>query len=372
MGNLKEYFEKQLSKKKEIKFNIFSALHDIKEERRLHSRFIAYLLSRNSNHGMGNEFLKLFVKSVLKIEFDCENCKVEIETEYKDIDIFIYNDEQAIIIENKIYAGDQPRQLERYKEVIQNENKYNDIFIIYLTLDGRPPSNDSMGKTLKLSDIICCDYTKKINEWLKECITISERKDSLLSQTIYQYKELVTELTSNVKQAEKNKEKISENIKEAWELEVKERFFTKKESAEIFKHVKWHTVADFINELETALIKIGAEIIKKPNLDEVRKVTHNNSKREKLIIKFEFNGAILQVVNDFQNGFTLAKIDGNPETWRWGYFSNEINEIKDIRFCDFSQEKTFYIIDNERRRKLIENIIKEIVPEKYNDLKKQF
>ena len=80
MENLKEYFGKQLTKKREIKFNIFSALHDINDERRLHSRFIAYLLSRNSehllsqnhHHGMGNEFLKIFMKSVRNIDFNCE------------------------------------------------------------------------------------------------------------------------------------------------------------------------------------------------------------------------------------------------------------------------------------------------------------
>lgn len=86
METLQEYFEKQCAEKGEIKFNIFSALHNMNDEERLHSRFIAYLLRSDANHRMGNEFLKLFVQSVLQIDdFDCEN--YTIETEYKGIDI---------------------------------------------------------------------------------------------------------------------------------------------------------------------------------------------------------------------------------------------------------------------------------------------
>src|SRR5690606_25955059 len=99
-------------------------------------------------------FLKLFVQLVLKIEdFDFENCTVE--REYKDIDILIYNKQQAIIIENKIFAGDRPRQLERYYEIIFNEGidhkrkeiiQPDQIHIVYLALTKRYPSKFTLGK----------------------------------------------------------------------------------------------------------------------------------------------------------------------------------------------------------------------------------
>src|SRR5690606_24567784 len=109
-------------------------------------------------------------------------------------------------------------QLERYynsiqKSGIEEENEKIvrplEIFVVYLTLNGNPPSNLSIGNTLNHSDIICCDYTKRINEWLEKCTYISiERKNNLLSQILNQYKDLVTELTSNVQQALENQKEI--------------------------------------------------------------------------------------------------------------------------------------------------------------------
>ena len=56
----------------------------------------------------------------------------------------ITNDTQAIIIENKIFAGDQSKQLERYFEIIKQEG-FEDIRIIYLSLYGEEPSEQSIG-----------------------------------------------------------------------------------------------------------------------------------------------------------------------------------------------------------------------------------
>lgn len=372
METLQQYFTKQCEKQQEAKFNIFSALHNETDERRLHSRFIAYLLSSDSSHGMENEFLKLFVQSVLKIDnFDYENC--EVITEYKDIDILVYNDEQAIIIENKIYANDQPRQLERYYNTIKKRIdkdgkigiKREEVFIIYLTLGGNLPSPDSLGKTLSLNDVLCRDYTKDIYHWLTNCISITEQKNDLLSKTIHQYQELITKLTSDVNQAKKNQMMISVNIEEAWELQVKDEFFTEK-CKNIFKHVKWHIIADFVNELEVELIKKGAEIIKKPGLDTITKVTHNenNNSTTKIIIIFEYEETLLQIVND-SKGFTL----GNLSDGKWDYLSNE---IKDIKFSDFSKKATFEMINSIKRKKTISKIVKEINKKTYNKLKNHF
>lgn len=372
METLQRYFTDQCEKQQEQKFNIFSALHQENDEVRLHSRFIAYLLNPVGNHGMGNKFLELFVQSVLKIdEFDCTN--YEVQTEYKDIDILIYNNEQAIIIENKIYAGDQDRQLERYYNAIKHEvNQLNgdikrkNVFIAYLTLDGRSPSNGSMGDLLKANDIICCDYPCHINIWLENCIILSESENELLSKTLYQYSELLIKLTSNLNQAKENQIMISENIDKAWELEQeKDKFFTEK-CKDIFKHVKWHTVADFINELEIALQNIGAEMIEKPDLDAITKVTHNenNNSITKIVISFEYKDAKLYIANDKVNGFTL----GNLTAGRWGYFSND---IKDIRFCYFLKEQTFYLINDEKRGEIIEKMVVEVL-KRYDTLENQF
>lgn len=382
MDYIKQHFEKQLIEQQETKFNIFSALHNMNDEERLHSRFIAYLLRQDANHGKGNEFLKLFVHSVLQIDnFNCENCTVV--TEYKDIDILVYNNKQAIIIENKIYANDSNHlnrcdeyrgQLERYYNTIKkgidkdgkSGIKREEVFTVYLTLGGNPPSLDSLGKTLSLNDVLCRDYTNDIRAWLTNCISITEQENDLLAKTILQYKELITKLTSNVNQAKENQKMISENIEDTWELQSKEEFFTEK-CKDIFKHVKWHTVADFINELDKTLIEKGANIIEKPNLNDITKVTHNenNNANTKIIIRFEYKGALLQIVNDTK-GFTLGNL--TTERWKWDYFSNK---IKNIKFSDFSKKETFEMTNSTKRKEIIKKIVEEVM-ERYDNLEKTF
>ena len=101
-------------RKNKDKFNVFTALHKERDEVNLHSRFISYLLSPKSGHGMKDVLLEIFVREILKIneeEFDLSSCEVipnELnKTEEDEIDIFIKNkNRQAIIIENKIDAKD--------------------------------------------------------------------------------------------------------------------------------------------------------------------------------------------------------------------------------------------------------------------------
>lgn len=367
METLQSHFFKQIEKENMLK--IFSALDKIEHDELLYSRFIAYLLNPNAHHGMGNEFLKLFVQSVLQIDnFDCENCTVK--TEYDDIDLFIYNNEQAIIIENKIYTADENSsqksdgykgELERYyNRIKKGVNDYNigivkreEVFMVYLTLDGRLPSAISMGKTLRKNDIICIDYTKRIRKWLLDCILIVEEKDYLLIQSIDQHQELITNLTNDFNQTKRNQKIISENIDKAWELEKKEQFFTEK-CKDLFKCVKWHTVVDFMNELEVELIKKGAEIIRQANYRAITKTTHQpDFIHSGIAIYFEYKEAYRYIANNKENGFML----GNYNYGRWSHPSEG---IKDINFSNFSNEETFKMISCKERKKVIEKIIYDI------------
>lgn len=67
------------NERKKNRFNVFTALFKENDEVKLHSRFISYLLSSNSGHGMEDLFLKIFVRDILKIkeiEFDINSCEV--------------------------------------------------------------------------------------------------------------------------------------------------------------------------------------------------------------------------------------------------------------------------------------------------------
>lgn len=190
MNILKNHFENLLQRQKKSDYNIFSVLHTEHDETRLHSRFISFLLNPNASHGLGHTFLDLFLKNVLNINFDYTD--FEIKTEFQFIDILLYNNNDAIIIENKIYAGDSNHkddlektknieekhkgQLARYYHTITSGiNKDLDSIglkrnvpqVVYLTLTGHKPSNDSI-KTLPIQPKLI-SYIDHIANWLSLC-----------------------------------------------------------------------------------------------------------------------------------------------------------------------------------------------------------
>lgn len=115
--------------------------------------------------------------------------------EYADsrrMDLFIsYKKDFAIIIENKIYASDQPNQL--YDYYIKNKNIYGkNIYIIYLTPYGNKPSEYSLSlhtreelgnnfQTLKHSDIAL--WLENILE--KYNLLFEEKKDEIDNDNKY-------------------------------------------------------------------------------------------------------------------------------------------------------------------------------------------
>ncbi len=155
----KEY---DFKRAQEEQFNIFSVLHKEHDERRLHSRFIAALLDPHGSHELGVAFLEQFIallNEVLgegtpasKIILDESQVVVYPEawnkSEYKNIDILLLDkkSKKAVIIENKINAGDSITeaggQLYRYYEYALNTERIPDqnIYLYYLTLDGHAPS----------------------------------------------------------------------------------------------------------------------------------------------------------------------------------------------------------------------------------------
>ena len=91
--------------------NIFTTLLSMSDEVRLHSRFISYLLNPNQSHGQGSLFLELFLK-ICGIELDIDTENTSSVTEFNHIDIYLTDNFRHLIIENKIFAQDQDRQIE--------------------------------------------------------------------------------------------------------------------------------------------------------------------------------------------------------------------------------------------------------------------
>jgi hypothetical protein len=376
------FFEMELLKRKydeqseKNKFNVFTAMYKDNEEVRLHSRFISYILSPISGHGMNNVFLNHFIREVLKInENDFEISKCEVipnefnKKEENEIDLLIKNrsTKQAIIIENKIEAKDSYHedkeegyrgQLERYfNQTIDKGYKQNQTFVYYLTKN-RLPSELSLGmlrdKNQNWKGPIF--YGNEIRGWLKKCIEVTPTDKNLVKDFIFQYLNLINKMTNNdldIDQKLELKNRVSENLGSSKYL------------IDNFKHVKWHTIDHFWNKLKKAieLHFKNARIFPDKEIEfhkTIDAVAHFNK---------NINHGILF---DFEDGKT-AYISGlNTLSWgiiNEGWFSFEDIVIEKIILSDFSEENTYQLINKDNTEKAVELIIIEILKEKEDNFK---
>ena len=200
-------------------FNIFSVLRIESDEERTHSRFLAELLNPEGVHGCKDAFLKLFVEGMpVEIEsLNTKNCKVTTEARAKEgrIDILIKEDNpsKVIMIENKIYAREQPDQLLRYKNSFPNGK------LLFLTLDGR---DSEQGSSKDIYTPI--SYKENIIAWLEECKKVAVDKP-IIRETLTQYINLIKKLTNL-------------NINSEMDRKLLELFIKDKEDFIAFKNIR--------------------------------------------------------------------------------------------------------------------------------------
>lgn len=389
-----DYKYRTLDENKE-QFNIFTALHKENDEVRLYSRFISVLLSPESRHKRNDMFLKLFLQVLSIDDFDTSQCKVypteNDKSEYNEIDILIINriSKQAIIVENKIGAGDSNHedrgQLEGYYNLIYNNDNIpkENIRVYYLTPDRRDPSDESLGKYKTLENIngATIDYEHEIQSWLNLCLQECIN-NPYLRESILQFIDLIKHMTNNDSNVQERLEirdliaNSTDNMKSAKLL------------IENFKHVKWHTVWDFWNELADGLKREGFQINKQPTEENITNTTHYETYKKSYSVSNDYglyfvtvNGLIIYVWNGVDNdwvywGMNKADIPNdletlvndfmknNPnyfkssETSYWKYF--DLMHKENIFFPDFSYEGTFNLIDKKYRTRIIEE---KLIPE---------
>lgn len=212
-------------------YNIFNDLGFMSDEVHLHSMFLANLLNPKGSHGQRGKFLEAFLKMLHKsfpaisadsLELDTAIASVDVEkyigrqtdSEGGRIDIYLTDGKHSIIIENKIYAGDQHHQMLRYWNYgmsQKGDDTEKSFVLIYLTLDGCSPSKESLGEDLKENDIVCLSYKSDIRGWLDRCVELASRTP-LVRETINQYISTIDILTNNV--MEDNKELLDILCKE--------------------------------------------------------------------------------------------------------------------------------------------------------------
>jgi hypothetical protein len=231
---MEKKYEKIIERVKEIKnefihleltsgerFNIFNIL-GLNSNEISHSRILADLLNIKGSHGQGEKYLKLFIDQLIELptenqfheesphldiikKFQISSSRVIIEksigiVDYElgsggRIDILLTDGHEFIIIENKIYAVDQPQQLLRYK----NFQPTKDTPILYLNLFGSDASEHSKSndqESLKLkTDYISISYSSFIKEWLESCINKSIDHPAI-NEILRQYLNLILQLTN--------------------------------------------------------------------------------------------------------------------------------------------------------------------------------
>lgn len=221
-GEIVETHKEEIIEKGED-FNVFSVLGMETSETKTHSAFIKALLNPIENHYYNEKFLALFLQEI-GYDYTGENLNhVKVKTEHYlgkisknyesggSIDILItFQKRKPIVIENKIYAKDQPKQLYRYSLY-----KGGNCTLYYLNLFGKPPSKESL-HTLTDSDFETISYNSQILQWLEQCLCIT-KTGSIVENAIKQYQILIKRLTNTMdKPLEDNLNKlIASNLEEA-------------------------------------------------------------------------------------------------------------------------------------------------------------
>lgn len=380
----KEY---DLIRNTEEQFNIFSVMYKNHEEVKLHSRFLSSLLNPKGSHKQGDKFLKIFLSLFDFIDYKCLNKIVvypsEInKKEYNNIDILIIDrvSRNAIIIENKIYAEDSNNedsgQLERYFNFIRDEEKIpsEDITVFYLTLDGHNPSDESLGefKTLENINGHLISYEKHILQWLNNCVKEVVNKP-FIRESINQYIKLLNKMTNNEIDVN-GRIRLKEIIGKSESSITSTKYLI-----DNFKHVEWHTIADFWNELELELENNDFKIIRSFDNVAIDYLIHHsqNKKEEETGIVFKSDNVEIYIWHERYEYLYFGiekennkrihsimsllsekkKFEQNNSCW-WNYI--EMRNGEKLNLKDFSSQNTFNLINPEKRKETIDDIIEVI------------
>jgi hypothetical protein len=188
-------------------FNIFEAVGMVRQEIR-HSHFLAFLLNPSASHKLRDIFLKTFLKQLLleadnatvsPIEIDVATLTdTKVRREWKNIDILLVSpgSQTVCAIENKVDSGEHSNQLQRYRQIVQQEfPNYRQIFV-FLTPQGIVPYGEvdqehwSVYSYRKVADLIgeVCDRYRSTLQ--PEVCTLMQHYSTLINRHLMQDSEI--------------------------------------------------------------------------------------------------------------------------------------------------------------------------------------
>lgn len=352
-------------------FNIYKVLQLESDEVKLHSRFIGELLNPDGSHSMNDIFLRLFIETVdlnkSLINFDTKSAIIETEkfigavTE-KDggrLDICITDKNMNIIlIENKVFAGEQENQLIRYHEYLRGKNGK----LFYLTLFGEESRNDNTPR----DSYQVISYSGTIIKWLDKCLQEIEKFENI-NVPITQYLKLVNELTNDEMKKEtselvdiitKQKENLHSAIIISKSVELAKREINKKFWTKLSSLVKkCFNNVDYLEEVERIEIKLK----------------DIENKKDKLVFTFQyFNNFFYSISYNYNSklvygkGYEVVLKDSKDaglsrveKGYAWEYpqkfkrLNLKMNSVKSLK------EPIFQLLDEDELNRMLKNIVEE-------------
>ena len=329
-------------------YNVFDIL-GVTTDELSHSAILTNLLNAKGKHGQKELFLELFLKEI-KQKFGNSDKKIVLENfniknsfavkekytgrvDYEAdqggrIDIIINDGKNNIIIENKIYAGDQPKQLVRYNEHDKNAP------ILYLTLEGKEPSDNSIGNLVLNKDFICISYTTDIKVWLENCIKEMANKP-IIRETLNQYLFLIKSLTN-----QSNNNKMGDEIVKII-LKDEDSFETAKQINKSLNYIDQQ-----LNTRLDDIVEIGLK-----EVENIRKTITSNAVFEnfKILPKFPHNGKKLirfdLVISELNNQYECIMIELMVEDYKLYGSIHSNNKIKDVFLRQKMEDKLEFYFD---------------------------
>ena len=271
-----------------------------------HSAVISYLLDSKK------EYLEYFLSAIGIKGIDLKNVKITTEhhtNEGRRIDIFIeIGKETCIIIENKIWAPDQDRQLYdyyHYAKANDGEN-FKNIYTLYLTLDGKEPSIDSLNGLG--SDVVQkISYKKDILNWLKNIYTTldyNNEEHKILKSALEQYMVSIKTLTDQNENTDKTQALIIAEVKNYDSAQLED--LIKQKTPEL---VKMRTILKCIDVLN----KCGGEYIASYTYFDDLTVVENFDKSVPYFMGVLLEDKMIVFLNDGYGQYQIHKVEINGD-----------------------------------------------------------
>jgi hypothetical protein len=200
-----------------------------------HSNLLAWLFNPNESHGLGEHFIKEFIKlyykgndyqdlgvegnrlsvfDFVRMDFD----DLEIKREHKNIDLLLLSksNKLCIVIENKIFSHERDGQLLKYKKLIDTDfNEYQHKVFIYLSLLGQEISESASDSYVQIT----YENIKEILATIVQGSRVSVNRNTQF--VITQYLQTLRTLMNENKEIEEIAKKLYGKYKPAFDLVFK-------------------------------------------------------------------------------------------------------------------------------------------------------